>query len=57
LSFSGESADTATRADARHVVAAGSPERWFMRESGLSLAMFELFALFLVAQSVGELAV
>jgi hypothetical protein len=28
-----------------------------MRESGLSLAMFELFALFLVAQSVGELAV
>ena len=38
-------------------MAAGSPERWFMRESGLSLAMFELFALFLVAQSVGELAV
>ena len=28
-----------------------------MRDSGLSLVMFELFAPFLVAQSVGELAV
>jgi hypothetical protein len=28
-----------------------------MRDSGLSLVMFELFALFLVAQSLGELAV
>jgi hypothetical protein len=28
-----------------------------MRDSGLSLVMFELFAPFLVPQSVGELAV
>jgi hypothetical protein len=52
-----QGADTATRADARHVAAEGSPERWFMRDSALSLVMFELFAPFLVAQSIGELAV
>jgi hypothetical protein len=57
LSFSRERADTATRADPRHVAAEGSPERRFMRDSALSLVMFELFALFLGAQSVGELAV
>jgi hypothetical protein len=31
--------------------------RWLMRDGGLSLVMFGLFALFLVAQSAGELAV
>jgi hypothetical protein len=51
------SADSAVGADARHVAAEGSPERRFMRDSGLSLVRFALFALFLVAQSVGELAV
>jgi len=57
LSFSRERADSAIGADARHVAAEGSPERRFMRDSGLSLVMFGLFALFLMAQSIGELAV
>jgi hypothetical protein len=57
LSHSEESDDSAIGADAGHVAAEGSPERRFMRDSGLSLVMFELFAPFLVAQSIGELAV
>jgi hypothetical protein len=57
LLHSRESADSAIGADARHVAAEGSPERRFIRDSALSLVMFELFAPFLVPQSVGELAV